>query len=131
NGHGVKKKIYEGVVKIWREGQFKNDLLNGYGKLYGGFSGGELYYEGELLNGNPYGKGIKYERGNRYEGNFDGNRINGKGVLVFENGDRYEGDFVSSRMIGNGIYYYMDGRKYIGEFSNNKFHGYGEMFDKD
>lgn len=40
------------------EGDFKNSVFEGNGKLYN--QNGILYYEGEIKNGNPDGKGIMY-----------------------------------------------------------------------
>lgn len=65
--------------------------------------------------------------GEKYEGNFDSDMMNGKGTYHFINGDVYEGDLVNNKMEGQGVYTYANGDKYVGSFKNGLRDGEGEM----
>ena len=52
------------------------------------------FYEGEIANGKPHGKGIQtFSDGMRYEGEFRDGKLHGKGIQTFPDGTRYEGEF--------------------------------------
>lgn len=55
------------------------------------------YYIGEIKDGKPHGKGVKY----------------------YKDWKKYEGDFIKGIREGNGITTFQNGDKYIGEFGNN------------
>jgi len=48
---------------------------------------------------------------------------NGQGVLSYPNGDRYEGDFKDDHMNGRGIFFKADGRNYTCVWINGKWNG--------
>ena len=53
--------------------------------------------------------------------------FDGKGKMKFENGDRYEGEWEKGMMDGQGTMEFSDGRVYCGIWFNNKMHGDGQM----
>ena len=49
--------------------------------------------------------------GSSYEGNFENNNINGKGIYVFCDKRVYVGDWVNNKIEGHGVFTWPDGRK--------------------
>ena len=65
--------------------------------------------------------------GNKYEGGWENDMINGYGRLISINGDYYEGGIKSGAFEGSGIFYSNERKMmYKGEFKNNLFEGKGE-----
>lgn len=118
------------------------------------YKGGNLKYEGEIIDNKFSGKGkLYYNEGNlKYEGDFKNNRFDGegslylpKGVLVSKgkfkggiakdvinlpNGDTYKGDLSDSfELDGYGV---LKSNKhnfyYSGQFKKNVIEGYGTSF---
>ena len=58
-----------------------------------------------------------WKNGYEYEGNFEGNKLEGHGILKGPNGEKYEGDFSNNRFHGTGKYTYSNGNTYQGQFS--------------
>ena len=83
-------------------------------------------YEGEFKGDKREGKGIfKYNNGNIYEGDWKNNNIEGKGIFYSNNGDKYDGEWKANKFEGKGIFYYKSGDKYEGEWKNHKREGRG------
>lgn len=59
-------------------------------------------YKGDCKNGLASGYGIATGK-DRYEGNFLGGKMYGKGVYHFANGDRYDGEFFADKKNGQGV----------------------------
>lgn len=110
------------------EGQFKNSIFNGKGKLLS--KNGEIY-EGDFVNGEKTGECIYlFPDGTVYKGHIESGIFNGKGQIKWSNGIDYEGDFEGSTLCGNGVIKNLDGEKYEGGFEKNKFEGKGKfVFD--
>ena len=75
------------------------------------------------------GWGIMIDKeGNKYEGGWEKDLMNGYGRIISINGDYYEGEIKKGIIEGNGIFY-SDKIKmsYKGEFKNNCFEGKGEQ----
>lgn len=100
-------KLYSGLNKLSYEGEFKNGLCEENGIFYG--DNNEIY-KGEFKNGKIHGFGRLYETDKYfrdylyYEGNFIENEISGKGIKfyvdgskkiegIFESIDSYEGKY--------------------------------------
>ena len=47
--------------------------------------------------------------------------------MRYENGDRYDGQWKDDLFNGDGEYQWSDGRKYKGEFRDGKHNGHGKM----
>jgi len=152
NGTG-KMTLTDGSIV---EGTFVDSRLNGTGKIKrsngsiseGTFKDGKLisgtgvidndegYYEGEIENGKPQGKGklhnISSESAGKiyvspfrpnfhddaftYKGVFSNGKPEGEGKITFENGDVYEGDFYGGKIDGIGKMTFANGSVYEGEF---------------
>lgn len=83
------------------EGDFQNDVINGYGV----FTSPNLFCEGFWANGQMEGIGaMKYKGGMAYEGNFKGGKKEGEGRLIFPNQDIYKGAFLNDVPHGNVIH---------------------------
>jgi len=81
-----------------------------------------LFYEGNLEFGKMHGHGIlmlnPVNTSNRhsqdvkqnllYDGLFQENQVNGRGILYFRNGEKYIGNFAKGKAHGNGILFDMD-----------------------
>ena len=69
------------------EGETQNGKATGFGKIYN--KEGTLIYEGYVVNGLYHGHGTEYfPSGNRYEGEFVSNQMQGEGVYIFADGTR-------------------------------------------
>jgi hypothetical protein len=55
----------------------------------------------------------------KYEGMFDRNKKAGKGKLYLVNGERFEGEFLDDYVNGEGVYYKKDGSYIRGLWRNN------------
>ncbi|KAJ3127309.1 hypothetical protein HK098_006488 [Nowakowskiella sp. JEL0407] len=70
-----------------------------------------------------------------YIGNWENDRMFGKGMIKFPNGSSYEGEifaqgnFVSNKYHGVGTYRWADGTTYTGEFEENEMQGTGKYKD--
>jgi len=130
-------------------GYFKNDFFqNGFGRSINK----DGQYLGEFKEGsaNGYGKYIT-KTGNKYEGNWINNKLDGFGYiscynkdqvyygdmkkglfdgigeLFNKNGIRFTGEFKEGKMDGTGKIIYKTKKKYLGEFKNGNKDGYGIM----
>ena len=90
-------------------------------------------YDGDFADGVKEGKGkiIFINYGDSYEGEFHGDKINGKGYYEWQNKENYNGDFIDAKMHGKGIYRWPDGSQYEGEYINNIKEGQGIYKWKD
>ena len=118
--HGnVKSGVIEGKGQIKFSdnskyvGDFSKNNYNGFGIYY--FEDGSKY-EGNFVDGIRHCKsGILIGKNFRYEGAWNGDRMNGHGKLIFYKEDKsissiYEGMFRDDKMHGNGSMHFMDGR---------------------
>ena len=108
------------------EGEWKDDLFDGYGIMYWKNSD---FYQGDWKKGLKEGKGIyNFCNGDIYEGEFKNDKKEGKGIYTFNKLNRYEGEMKNDYIEGNGIFYWENGDKYIGEFKKAKAEGKGVQF---
>ena len=83
-------------------------------------------YEGEMLAGQPNGKGkTVLDNGDSYEGEYLHGKKTGLGVYRWKNGDTYEGDHLDGHEHGKGVYEYADGDIYSGDYVGGKRNGFG------
>ena len=52
---------------------------------------------------------MKYNNGDRYEGEWEDGKFNGIGKYFLNNGERFEGKFKDSKYDGYGKYYFING----------------------
>ena len=92
----------------------------------------KYFYMGEFNENKLNGLGkIIFKSGNIYEGEFKNNLKEGKGIFYYNNGDRYEGDWKNDLKEGKGIYYINDGNRYEGDWKNNLREGKGIFYYND
>lgn len=89
-----------------------------------------ISWSGKCANGKAEGRGVLqwFRDGKptgRYEGEYRGGRMNGRGVYAFSNGNRYEGDWLNDDFHGRGAFIYANGNRYDGEFRNDRPNGVG------
>jgi len=90
-------------------GEWKNFRMNGNGKFFYNFWPYKGFiYEGSFRNNYLYGEGNLYFgsgrwKGSVYKGGFRYNKFYGSGELIYKNGDRYTGDFQKNRFNGKGL----------------------------
>lgn len=125
--HGHGKKIWASSVgsTTTHIGGWKNGKEDGAGIRIWGGGGGRL--SGEWRNGSwAYGT-YCWPNGDRYVGEFKGNKRHGHGVFNYSNGDRYEGEWKSDIKDGKGRYIYKNGTCYEGPWKYNHKSGHGVM----
>jgi hypothetical protein len=126
------------------QGQYKNGLKHGFGKLV--TPDGRLFegywnqnmgtgkvriidentYEGDWRNGNKDGQGRETnQNGDEYTGSFQNNFRHGQGTYRKANGDNYVGNFNNGKYDGLGKMVWKDGKSYEGGWSDGKIHGKG------
>jgi len=76
------------------------------------------------------GKIIRYD-GTIYIGQIKNGLPNGKGIKYYKNGNvLYEGDWINDKAEGNGKYIFYNGDYYIGQFKNGFPKGKGIIYSK-
>ena len=81
-------------------------------------------YRGQFKNGFKHGKGkVLYSNGvSSYDGDWNYNKIEGKGISFDNQGNKYEGEFAGNLRNGKGqCTFVSDGSKLIGQWSYNLF----------
>ena len=101
------------------EGEWKNDEMNGFGKLY--YQNGKLAFEGYWKNSEFHGKGrIINDQPNRVsESGFDYTDFNN----IDEGWISYEGEFFEDVKTGEGVLKLSNGEILQGEWSDNCVNG--------
>ena len=89
-------------------------------------------YEGEILEGQPDGYGVKkYNSGNIYEGYWKHGQKSGKGTFSWTDGRKYVGELQDGKQNGQGTYTWANGKKYVDEWQDGKRNGQGTMYFPD
>ena len=130
-----KKERHGRGIQLWNDntiyiGQWKNDKINGKGKLTNPIGD---YYEGDFINDNAEGYGSYiHKEGSSYFGMWKNNRQEGQGKEIWPDKTEYEGDYKNGEKNGKGKLKLNDGSYYIGDFFHNQIHGKGKYywFDK-
>jgi hypothetical protein len=123
--NGIGRFINEKFICF--EGIFKDGILEGKGtRIQIGDDGNKKIYIGDLKNYNKDGKGKLICKNYIYEGDFVNDKKQGKGKLEYnDNGNKYEGEFNNDDINGYGLYTFKNMHTYKGQFSNGVFHGKG------
>ena len=118
------------VVDKELQGSYEGGCVDG--KAEGqGTAKGIAAYTGEFHLGKKHGKGVKtWARGDRYEGAFADDYMEGWGVYTWGAkslfaGDRYEGQFTRDKRDGFGLYTWGSGASYAGQWKNDVVAGLG------
>jgi hypothetical protein len=121
------------------EGSFKNDLKEGYGKMYYYPSGN--YFEGEWQKDVKCGMGTMNwtDIREKYMGQWGNNQQEGWGVHIWLESkgegkylrNRYEGNWKGGVREGFGVFYYANGSKYEGYWKNNMKESYAFYTDEN
>ena len=122
--YGQSCRVLDPQLQLSYAGPCVNDLAEGAGQATG-----IAEYRGEFRAGRKHGKGVKtWANGDRYEGEFFEDRIEGFGVYVFGRGpwagERYEGDYLADRRHGYGVYHWASGDVYSGPWREDLPTGY-------
>ncbi|MBA3722007.1 MAG: hypothetical protein H0W88_06365 [Parachlamydiaceae bacterium] len=108
-------------------GEWKDKQRNGMGIrkgtaiLQGFFKDGEILegtwtesdkttFIGKFIAGRLNGLGLMLTPGERWEGNFLNDELDGLGRIIFDNGDLIEGHFIDGELSGPGIYTTLAGK---------------------
>lgn len=70
---------------------------------------------------------LSFRHARRYDGLWDRDVIDGRGIMTFANGDSYRGSWVNATMHGTGVYTFHAGHRYQGEWFCGRMHGTGIM----
>jgi hypothetical protein len=68
---------------------------------------------------------IRLPNGDKYVGEFNGGKYNGKGTYIKRDGTKYVGQYKNGQPNGHGTYTYSQGGIYVGEFIDGKRNGHG------
>ncbi len=112
------------------DGQWANDLKNGYGT----YQNTSVIYQGYFRDGKYHGKGkLQKTNGEIYEGSFEDDLYHGKAewVCPAKNIKKYIGSFSNGNPEGYGELTYTNADLYIGQFQEGKRHGKGKMIVKE
>lgn len=106
------------------EGQWYKDKCHGFGK----FRDAESEYVGEWNRGQKHGTGEEkwFEDGTCYTGDHVQGKKHGHGRYVWEDGGSYEGEFQDDVVEGKGVFIDSEGT-YTGQFHDNMQHGFGRL----
>ena len=118
NNDYIEMKYYDLEDSIY-EGEFKNNLREGYGKLI--YKNG-CYYKGQWHNDKKQGFGVEYLENDKifYQGEFIDDVYNGYGGIQLKNGNYYIGSFFKGKKQGKGKIYYKNNKlKYEGNIVND------------
>ena len=148
------RTIYRPYASEIYEGDWANDLRNGYGIMhyadddayygawvddlkcgFGVYVGEKGRYKGDWANDleNGYGE-MRYIDGDIYRGDWLDGAPHGVGKMTFNVNDirdYYEGEFVNGAMQGSGILAFKNGDRYEGGFENGKMQGKGKYVYAD
>ncbi|XP_008399298.1 MORN repeat-containing protein 2 isoform X1 [Poecilia reticulata] len=102
---------YEGECRKAESGEL---VRSGTGKHT---SASGIIYTGEWQEDKMLGKGtLQFPSGAVYEGEFKGNAYNGFGTYTFPDGSMYKGQFCNDRLEGEGTFTDTQGLRWTGDF---------------
>lgn len=108
------------------QGEFHNDKKEGLGKLT--YKNTKDFYEGEFKDNLVNGFGFyTWANSDNYKGDFVAGKMHGKGTYKWPDGGEYVGDYLNNVKEGSGKFKWANGRIYEGPFVNGKPHGIGKL----
>lgn len=84
--------------------------------------------EFKCANGQVISAKMNFANGS-YEGGFNRNGMNGRGILRTTDGTVYEGEFLNNNKHGKGKLIFPNGKVYIGDFVEGEITGEGTLYD--
>lgn len=89
------------------------------------FANGTRYF-GDFENNKMHGRGrFIWASGTTYVGDWVCDEMHGQGAKIWPHGARYRGEFRNDQMCGHGTYNWASGNKYVGTWKANSMHGVG------
>ena len=70
-------------------------------------------------------KSVTFPNGNKYDGEWENDKMSGQGTFTFSNGEKYVGQFKDGKRNGEGTFTFSNGGTYIGEWKDDKENGKG------
>ena len=121
DGFGIYKNF---ITNLKITGIFKKNGISGIA-IEDSVEGGYIY-TGDFNNNKKEGYGtIIWRDGNKYQGEFKDNQLNGYGIIEFTGDKFYQGEVKNGRMDGFGEFFWKDEKRYIGNYKNDKRNGFG------
>ena len=78
-------------------------------------------YIGDWKGNKKHGQGTQtWANGEKYVGEWQDNNLHGQGKLISLKGEVYKGEWKNGNMHGQGNLYTPPGHRYVGQFKNNK-----------
>ena len=126
DGFGIYKNY---ITNLKITGIFNSNGISGIG-IEDSVEGGYVY-TGEFNNNKKEGYGtIIWKDGNKYSGQFKDNQLNGYGIIEYPGKKFYQGEVKNGRMDGFGEFFWKDEKRYIGNYKNDKRNGFGVFIFK-
>ena len=120
NNTTVKKLSNE--TKTIKSNCIEGNCINGFGKKQ--YS--NAHYIGEFQNEKENGQGtLVFDNGDKYVGGWSNGKKNDQGTYLFANGDQYIGSWMEDKKHGVGTYRYSSGAKYDGDWKYGMKYGEG------
>eukprot|EP00906_Rhabdomonas_costata_P029509 RCo041635 len=98
------------------------------------YEDGSRYEGGWVKDGVPLvikrkGFGVYIDGNNRYEGQWENDKMKGEGSFYFDSGAVYKGWWTDNQFEGKGTYTWPDSSCYEGSWRSNRMHGEGVYRD--
>jgi hypothetical protein len=127
NVHDFAKDLINKDLRSY-EGNFKNDVKHGTGRIWYD-NKGSMYY-GNFAKDQPSGQGKKsFTNGDFYHGEFKEGKPHGEGSLESTDGSQYVGQFVDGIANGRGTKFFANKTSYTGDFKDGVANGKGTFKD--
>ena len=127
DGFGIYTNL---ITNLKITGNFGNKGIQGIGieiSEEGGYT-----YTGEFNNNKKEGLGtIIWNDNCKYQGEFKNNQMQGYGIIEFPGNNFYQGEVKNGKMEGFGFFFWNDKRKYFGNYKNDKRNGFGIYMSKN
>ncbi|KAA6428969.1 MAG: hypothetical protein FRX49_01079 [Trebouxia sp. A1-2] len=136
-GHGASQTDVTSVTGTGRAGKtgelvcgggmYKGEILAGQPNGKGQFFTSQ--YDGEWIRGRREGRGTcYYYNGETYQGQWISNQRHGQGRMQYSNGDAYEGSWIKDHRNGLAKYFYANGDVFVGRYEHNRREGLGTIY---
>merc|ERR1712032_734407 len=118
------------AARLMYDGGWKDKAAEGYGVMK--WQNGDRY-EGDWVAGLREGKGkyLSKATGGKYEGEYAADLKEGSGKYTFANGDSYDGQWKAGLRHGQGKFTYHNGDVFSGPYVAGNRHGSGELVKAD